>query len=144
MPYALVPLALVCLIVLGLVGLWCVLPPDRFTRPWRRVVGPIATQYQAEKTARKLLKASLGPEEYARLEERGYLEVPSPSRPERVYRIPYGPGRVAVYDHGRFSMSLCVQPIGWLPSADLVLMHKLHIQANEAQYLKTANQLRYG
>lgn len=144
MPVILIPLVLICLVGLGLWAAWCILPPEEFWRPWRRLVGPITASYQAEKTARQLLKASLRPAEYELLEQRGYLEVPSPSRPGRVYRIPYGPGRVAVYDNGRFSMSLCVQPTTWLPNADLVLAHKLHIEANEATYLKTANQLRYG
>ena len=58
-------------------------------------------------------------------------------------RIPYGPGRVAVYDNNRFSMSLCVQPTQWLPGGDVTLMHKLHIEANEEQYLATANHLRF-
>ncbi len=144
MPLTLLPLILVLLGGLGLLALWCLLPPQQFARPWRRVVDSVASQYRAEQTARQLLKATLRPVEYEELQQRGFLEVPSPSRPGRVYRIPYGPGRVAVYDDGRFSMSLCVQPTKWLPTADVVLLHKLHIEANESDYLRTANQLRYG
>jgi len=143
-PLVLVPLILVCLGGLGLLALWCYLPPDQFNAPWRRVVDSVAAQHRAEQTARRLLKTTLPPDEYEALQQRGYLEVQSPSRPGRVYRIPYGPGRVAVYDNNRFTMSLCVQPTTWLPNADIVLLHRLHIQANEATYLKTANQLRYG
>ena len=32
-----------------------------------------------------------------------------------------------------------MQPTRWVPDGDLVLMHKLMIEANEAEYLRTAN-----
>lgn len=144
MPLALGPLVLVSLVVILALVLWAVLPPERFFSPWRRTVDAFAAQHRAEQTARHLLQANLPAEQYETLQQRGYLEVPSPSHPGRVYRIPYGAGRVAVYDNERFAMSLCVQPTTWLPNGDLVLMHKLHIEANEEQYLQTANQLRYG
>ena len=53
------------------------------------------------------------------------------------------PGRVIVYDEGRFTMSLCIQPTTWLPCGDIVLMHKLHIEGNEDTYLSTANRMRF-
>jgi len=36
-------------------------------------------------------------------------------------------------------MRLCVGPVDPLPDADVVLIHKLMIEANEDEYLKAAN-----
>jgi hypothetical protein len=36
-------------------------------------------------------------------------------------------------------MELCLQPVEPLPEGDVVLMHKLMIEANEQEYLRTAN-----
>ncbi len=143
MPAVLIPVVLVALVILGVLAVVCYVPRQQLAKPWNKFVDYVAAQYRAEQTARRLLRQTLGTDEYKRLEERGYLEVPSPSMPGRVYRIPYGPGRVAVYDNNRFTMSLCVQPTQWLPSGDVMLMHKLHIEANEEQYLSTANHLRF-
>ena len=71
----------------------------------------------------------------------GYLEVTSPSRANRVYRIPSTVGMVTVYEHGRAIMRLCLQPTEPLPRADIVVMDKLLIEANEQEYLHKANQL---
>jgi len=101
-------------------------------------------QLEAERRAETLLQEMLSPEQGRDLEHRGYLEIPSPSRQGRVYRIPRGRGMVSVYEDGRAIMSLCVQPVEWIPAADVVLMHKLMIEANEEDYLKTANQFEPG
>jgi hypothetical protein len=37
-------------------------------------------------------------------------------------------------------MRLCVQPIERLPDADVVVLHKLMIEANEEHYLQRANK----
>lgn len=143
MPAVLVPLLVAALVALAILAAWCYLPPEQFWEPVRRAGDALTAQYRAERTARELLKAALRPDEYRSVEERGFLDVPSPSRPNRVYRIPYGPGRVIVFDDGRFTMSLCLQPTTWLPCGDIILMHKLHIEANEETYLNTANRLRF-
>ncbi len=101
-------------------------------------------QLEAERKAENLLMQVLSPEESRELEHRGYLEVRSPSREGRVYRVPRGRGMVSVYEGGRAVMSLCVQPVEWIPGADVVLMHKLMIEANEEDYLRTANQFEPG
>lgn len=101
-------------------------------------------QLEAEKKAESLLQQMLTPEQGLELEHRGYLEVASPSREGRVYRVPRGRGMVSVYEDGRAVMSLCVQPVEWVPGADVVLMHKLMIEGNEEDYLKTANQFEPG
>ncbi len=101
-------------------------------------------QLEAEKRAESLLQEMLGPEQTRSLDTRGYLEVVSPSRSNRIYRVPRGRGMVSVYEDGRAVMSLCVQPVEWIPGADVVLMHKLMIEANEEDYLKIANQFEPG
>lgn len=101
-------------------------------------------QLEAEKRAESLLMEVLAQEQSTELEHKGYLEVPSPNRQGRVYRVPRGRGMVSVYEEGRAVMSLCVQPVEWIPGADVVLMHKLMIEGNEEDYLKTANQFEPG
>jgi len=46
---------------------------------------------------------------------------------------------VEVYDEGKLTMRLCVEPLERLPAADVVLMHKLMIEGNEERYLHEAN-----
>lgn len=102
------------------------------TRPWWPV--------PAERTAEALLRRLLSSPEYDALSYSGYLEVPSREYPGRIYRIPRGPGQVQVMEHGRVTERLCVQPAAvGLPEADVVLMHKLLIEADERRYLLTAN-----
>src|SRR5215831_14324903 len=80
----------------------------------------------AERRAETLLRDMLSTEEYRRLLTTGFLEIPSPTRAERVYRIPRGPGQVLVEERGRVLERLCLQPeVAGLPEADVVLMHKL-------------------
>jgi hypothetical protein len=94
----------------------------------------------AERRAETLLRDMLSQEEYRRLLTSGFLEIPSPTRPDRVYRIPRGPGQVLVEERGRMTERLCLQPeVAGLPEADVVLMHKLLIEADEDRYLATAN-----
>jgi hypothetical protein len=94
----------------------------------------------AERRAESLLRDLLSHREYAQLCYSGYLDVPSPSRDDRVYRVPRGPGQVVVLEDGRITERLCVQPaMGGLPEADVVLMHKMLIEADEDTYLQTAN-----
>lgn len=91
--------------------------------------------------AEQLLAEMLTEDEYVRLGRCGYLEVPSPSIPGRVYRIPRHGGGVGVYQAGEAIMSLCIQPVKFLPDPDVVLANKLMIEGNEQEYLRTANRL---
>lgn len=93
----------------------------------------------AEKRAQTLLRDLLRPEQVAQLNQMGFIELRSRLIPGRAYRIPRRRGQVQVYEEGRHAGSLCVQPTRWVPDGDLVLMHKLMIEANEAEYLRTAN-----
>lgn len=94
---------------------------------------------EAERRAEALLRRFLTEEEYQQLLCQGYLRVPSPHYPNRVYLIPRYRGLVRVYESGRAVMRLCVGPVEPLPDADVVLMHKLMIEGNEEEYLKIAN-----
>jgi hypothetical protein len=94
----------------------------------------------AERAADAVLREFLTEAEYRQLRATGYLEVASPMQPARVYRVPRRQGRVLILDGGRPSEQLCIQPVVRdLPDADVVLMHKLLIQADEEFYLRTAN-----
>jgi len=94
----------------------------------------------AQERAEALLKELLSEDEYRQLNRRGYLEVHSPSRPRRTYRVPRHQGQVKVFDDGVPTMALCVQPVEPIPDGDVVVMHKLMIEGNEAEYLRTANR----
>jgi hypothetical protein len=95
----------------------------------------------AEERADGLLRDILTKDEYQQFHKSNYLEVQSPSKPNRIYRVPGYKGVVKVYDKemGKITMYLCVQSAKYLPLGDIVLMHKLHIEANEDEYLRLAN-----
>jgi hypothetical protein len=95
---------------------------------------------RSERRAADLLRAVLTPEQLRQLLWRGYLELPSPTKPQRVYRVPKSRGYVQVIDNGRTIMRLCLQPVECLPDADIVVLHKLMIEANEETYLQKANK----
>ena len=94
----------------------------------------------AKHRAGELLKAVLTPDQYGHLMQRGHLDIASPSDPDRIYRVPKGPGRVQVREKGRLTMWLCLQPLERVPEADLLVMHKLMIEADEETYLRKANR----
>jgi hypothetical protein len=95
---------------------------------------------RAERRATDLLRDTLTPEQFRQLIWRGYLEIPSPTAPQRVYRVPRSKGYVQVIENGRATMRLCLQPVECLPDADVVVLHKLMIEANEETYLQKANK----
>ena len=93
----------------------------------------------AEQRAQQLLPLVLTSAELAQLGGLGFLELRSRLIPGRCYRVPRRRGQVQVYDHGHHAGSLCIQPTGWVPDGDVLLMHKFMIEGNEAEYLHTAN-----
>jgi hypothetical protein len=95
---------------------------------------------RAERRATGLLRDTLTPEQFRQLTWRGYLEIPSPAEPHRVYRVPRSKGYVQVIENGRAVMRLCLQPVECLPDADVVVLHKLMIEGNEEIYLEKANK----
>ena len=94
----------------------------------------------AKHRAGELLKAVLTPDQYGHLMQRGHIDIASPSDPDRIYRLPKGPGRVQVREKGKLTMWLCLQPLERVPEADLLVMHKLMIEADEETYLRKANR----
>jgi hypothetical protein len=118
----------------------CCLSPSSAGR-MSRWYAPLSDDHSAEGRAHALLHEVLGEAQYQQVLTCGYLDVTSPSLEDRVYRIPSTGGLVTVYEHGRAIMRLCLQPTQPLPKADVVVMHKLLIEANEQEYLQKANQL---
>lgn len=109
--------------------IWLIFQP--YLKKWSR----------AERRAANLLRDVLTPEQCHQLLWHGYLEVQSPSAAGRVYRVPRVQGGfVQVIEDGRAVMRLCVQPIERLPEADVIVLHKLMIEANEEHYLQNANK----
>jgi len=115
---------------------------------WARRVrwwgAPPSDAHLAERRAQALLRALLSKTQYCQVHTAGYLEVPSPTLEGRVYRIPSMGGLVSVYEHGSVIMGLCLQPTQPLPKEDVVIMHKLLIEASEQEYLQKAHRLPPG
>jgi hypothetical protein len=116
-------------IVLSLVGVAAYI--SLITGLWR--------SSKSEGKAAALLRQVLSEEEWQQLDRTGYLCIPSPSIPHRVYRVPAHRDQVEIRESGRLRGRLCAQPMGWLPASDVILMHKLMIEGNEEEYLRTAN-----
>ena len=109
--------------------------------PWVFISGSYHKRPGAKRRAGELLRAVLTAEQYVQLIWQGYIDIPSPSDPERIYRVPRSPGQVQVREKGQLTQWLCLQPFDWVPDADLVVIHKLMIEADEETYLHTANSL---
>ena len=93
-----------------------------------------------DRRADELLRSVLTSEQYCQLTRLGYIDIKSPRDQERTYRVPRGPGLVRVIEKGRETASLCLKPLEKVPDADIVVMHKLLIEADEETYLQTANR----
>lgn len=132
-----------CLVVAHFIapGLWIV-GRQWYRRAHEEVGESPEERALAEERSRSLLRELLNEREYQQLMQRGYLEVASPSRAARVYRIPCFAGRVRVYEDGRPLVELCVRPVAALPTNDVIVLHKLMIQANEQGYLAQANRIQ--
>jgi hypothetical protein len=104
----------------------------------------------ANRRAEQLLRERLTPSEYRQLVKFGYLDIPSKLDPYRQYRIPRSRSRVQVLHTclvGTTTLSrkvaeLCVIATDPIPDADMVLTHKLMIEADESHYLTIANWSR--
>jgi len=132
-------IALELLFVLLIVCLLCRAPYGVLAHQ-SLAVGRRSDWREAQERAEHLLREILNDEEYRHLNRRGYLEVPSRTRPRRVYRVPRHQGQVKVYEGGVPIMALCVQSVDAIPDGDAVLMHKLMIEGNEEEYLRIANR----
>ena len=104
-----------------------------------RSFGSYCKRSKANRRANDLLCSMLTSEQYGQLMRYDYFDIPSPRVPWRIYRVPRTPGLVGVIEQGRRKASLCLQPLEAVPDADIVVMHKLMIEADEETYLQTAN-----
>src|SRR6266516_305277 len=120
-------IGIIAALCLGLLG-WLVY--DRYLK-W----------LEANRRANELLRSVLTCGQYRQLMRHGYLDIPSPRDQGCIYRVTQAQGLVGVIEQGRRKMSLCLQPLEWVPDADIVVMHKLMIEADEETYLQTANKL---
>lgn len=124
-------LTVLCWIIIALAispMIWLMFQP--YLKGWSR----------AERRAAHLLRDTLTPEQWRQLIWQGYLEIASPTEPQRIYRVPRTKGYVQVIENGHAVMRLCLQPVERLPDADIVVLHKLMIEANEETYLQKANK----
>ena len=131
MNFASLVISILCWMIIALAitpVVWLFLLP--YLKGWSR----------AERRAANLLRDMLTPEQLRQLLWRGYLEIPSPTEPKRTYRVPRNKGYVQVLENGHAIMRLCLQPAEYLPDADVVVLHKLMIEANEEMYLQKANK----
>src|SRR5215469_2610253 len=94
-----------------------------------------------DRRACQLLRAVLTQEQYRHLVRWGYLDIESPSAPQRFYRVPRVPGIVHMIENGRLQANLCLQAFDRVPDADFVVIHKLMIEADEENYLLKANRI---
>ena len=115
----------------------------------RSIIARQRESYKAKKRAEVLLRASISTEQYQQLLNRGYLEIPSRLYPGYLYRIPRTQQRVQIYEtnqtvaspYSRKLAELCIVPCDPVPDADMVLAHKLMIEADEQTYLSIANRI---
>jgi hypothetical protein len=95
----------------------------------------------AERRAELLVRDVLDDGEYTQLKRSGYIDVPSRARPGRIYRVPAAGSPVAVIEPGRQVVFLCLQPQDRLPTNEVVVIHKLMLEAAEGDYWRKANVL---
>lgn len=142
----------IVVLVLVLVGLWMArrVFRSRACGPrgrrgeltgWPASYPTVPSWREANRRAEALLTEFLTTEQLRTLKKTGYLTVPSPGHPGRVYYIPRNLGYVWVYEDDRQAFRLCVRPCEHLPAADRILQHKLMIEGDEDRYLAIANRL---
>ena len=95
---------------------------------------------EPRRRAGELLRTVLTRAQYRQLMWHCYIDIKSPCNQERFYRVPRYRGLVGLIEQGRRKADLCLQPLEWVPDADIVVMHKLMIEADEETYLRTANR----
>ena len=95
---------------------------------------------EPRRRAGELLRAVLTRAQYRQLLRHCYVDIKSPSVQDRTYRVPRYLGTVGLIEQGRRKAELCLQPLELVPDADIVVIHKLMIEADEETYLRTANR----
>ena len=104
----------------------------------------LVSRRAAAQRGRVVVRDLLTPTELGMLFEHGYLDVPSRVTAERIYRVPAHPGIVTVFDAGVPTARLCLVPARAVPVPEHVLLHKVMLEAAEADYLKSANRFTGG
>jgi hypothetical protein len=104
------------------------------------IIGCSSMPSSAKRRADELLRVVLTCEQYRQWIHQGCVDIPSPSDPQRIYRVQKYPYPVQVREGGRLKMWLCLQPLERVPDADLVVIHKLMIESDEQAYLQKANK----
>jgi hypothetical protein len=128
-PAALAAVLVVVIVIASLTAVGYV--PDPITGGRRR----------AARRADALMRELLTPDEYARLQRQGYLDVPSGACAGRVYRVPAGLAPVVVVDNGVALARLCLRPVCSLPPDEVVLVRKVLLEAAEGDFWRRANVL---
>ena len=106
---------------------------------WRLTRDSNLMRSEANRRANELLRSVLTREQYDQLTRKGYLDIKSPRDPGCMYRVPRRQGLVKVIEQGRHKANLCLQPREAVPDDDIVVIHKLMIEADEETYLQAAN-----
>jgi hypothetical protein len=95
----------------------------------------------AARRADALVRRMLSADEQLTLRRTGFLEVPSRLVRGRKYRIPIGASPVAALEPDGHVVYLCLQPESAVPRSELVVIHKLLLEADEADYWQRANRV---
>src|SRR5918912_2738064 len=86
---------------------------------------------RASRRAEDLVRHVLSDGEYAQLRREGFLEVRSRRVPGRAYRIPAGGSPVAALEPDGRLVYLCLQPALPVPREEVLIIHKLLLEADE-------------
>ncbi|MFL5667373.1 MAG: hypothetical protein ACJ8BW_39405 [Ktedonobacteraceae bacterium] len=105
------------------------------------IIGCSSMPSSAKRRADELLRVVLTCEQYRQWILQGCVDIPSPSDPQRTYRVQKYPHPTQVRERGRVQMWLCLLPLERVPDADLVVIHKLLIESDEQDYLQKANRM---
>jgi hypothetical protein len=111
-----------------------------FVLNWRLIRDRYLKWLEADRRANELLRSVLSSEQYDQLTRKGFLAIKSPRDQARTYPVPREPGLVRVLEEGKQAGSLCLQPLEKVPNADMLVIHKLMLEADEETYLQTANR----
>jgi hypothetical protein len=104
----------------------------------------LVSNRSAAQRGRMVVQDLLTPVELDMLLKYGYVDVPSRGTADRIYRIPAQPGMVTVIDAGLPTARLCMVPACTVPEQEQVVIHKLMLEAAEADYWKCANRFAGG
>jgi hypothetical protein len=104
-------------------------------------LGWFRRQRLANRRAEALLRRMLSEAELSQLRREGFLEVRSRGVSGRTYRIPRRGSPVAVLEPDGHVKYLCLQPETALPGPELVVVHKLLLEAAEEDYWLKANRV---